>query len=298
MAEPLHFRQPMRDVQHRAAVVREPAQRDEELLGFLRGEHRGRLVHDQQARFLEEAAHDLDALALPDGQVRDQGGRLQRQAVLRRDLCDARAQRPAGRTGRGAARARCSPPRRAPRTAKSAGTPCRSPAAGRRRGFATRHRFAAPAQAPFRGLERAVDDLDERGLAGAVLAKQRVDLPPGAGAGSRCRWAVKSPKRFTTSSASSRYSPVSGRRPIHPGRRLAHCTAPAARADTRRLVHFKPATLRPSNQPVRPGTFSITMRALHSDGAKPRTATPLSSAQRPYEQVILTNTGQIRIDST
>ena len=56
------------DVEDRAALGRQPAQRLEQLLDLLRRQHRGRLVHDQQLRVLQQAAHDLDALALADRQ--------------------------------------------------------------------------------------------------------------------------------------------------------------------------------------------------------------------------------------
>ena len=59
------------DVEDRAALGGEPAQRREQLLGLLRREHRGRLVHDQQLRRLQQAAHDLDALPLADRQRPD-----------------------------------------------------------------------------------------------------------------------------------------------------------------------------------------------------------------------------------
>ena len=123
------------DVEDAAAFGREPAQRLEQLAHRLRRQHRRRLVHDQQPRVLQQAAHDLDALALAD-----------RHACAR-----AAADRPAGRSvadtsrmrcasvaasaARRAARARCSRRRSASRTARSAGTPCRCRARARAPGW-------------------------------------------------------------------------------------------------------------------------------------------------------------------
>ena len=77
------------DVEDRAAFGGEPAQRLEQLLGFLRRQHRGRLVHDQQLRLLQQAAHDLDALALADREIVHGAVGVERQAVFARDLDDA-----------------------------------------------------------------------------------------------------------------------------------------------------------------------------------------------------------------
>jgi hypothetical protein len=52
------------DVQDADALRRQPAQRLEQLEHRIRRQHRSRLVHDQQLGRLQQAAHDLDALAL------------------------------------------------------------------------------------------------------------------------------------------------------------------------------------------------------------------------------------------
>ena len=105
---------------------------------------RGRLVHDEQARFLEEAAHDLDALALADREVRDEGGRLEGQAVLRRDPCDAIAERrevePAGRRERDVLRYRQRLEQREVLEYHA------DPEAPGDRGVGDRHRLATPAK--------------------------------------------------------------------------------------------------------------------------------------------------------
>ena len=93
MAQVLDLFQAMRDVEHRTTFAGEAVERHEQLIGFLRRQHGGRLVHDQQARFLQQAAHDLDALAFTDRQVGDQRCRIERQAVVDRNRPDLFATR-------------------------------------------------------------------------------------------------------------------------------------------------------------------------------------------------------------
>jgi hypothetical protein len=59
----------------------EPLEHDEEQVGFLRREHGGRLVEDQELRILHERADDLDALPLADRQLPDLALGIERQAV-------------------------------------------------------------------------------------------------------------------------------------------------------------------------------------------------------------------------
>ena len=67
----LHLFEPVPDVEDGAPSRAQPLQRDEQVVGLLRRQHRGRLVHDDELRLLQQAAHDLDALALADRQVGD-----------------------------------------------------------------------------------------------------------------------------------------------------------------------------------------------------------------------------------
>ena len=78
MTELPHFLQSMRDVEHRAPFVRQPAEGGEELARLLGCQHRGGLVHDQQAGFLQQATHHLDALAHTHGEIRHQRRGFQR----------------------------------------------------------------------------------------------------------------------------------------------------------------------------------------------------------------------------
>ena len=101
MADALHLLQPVADVEHRAAPRASRSQRDEQLVGLLRRQHRSRLVHDQQFGVLQQAAHDLDALALADREIGDdaQSGRAagrSRRDLLDRRLASAARDRPCG----------------------------------------------------------------------------------------------------------------------------------------------------------------------------------------------------------
>jgi hypothetical protein len=99
------------DVEDRGAFLGELPQRVEQDLHLLRGQHRGGLVHDQQLRVLQQAADDLDPLALAGGQIAHQPVGVERQAVAfpssPRGSGAERARRGAGRPSR----ARCSRPR-------------------------------------------------------------------------------------------------------------------------------------------------------------------------------------------
>ncbi len=165
----------VRDVEDRAAFRGELAQHDEQLLHLLRGEHRGRLVHDQQRGVEQQRPHDLDALPLAHREGRDDAVRIEQQPVL---LSSPRGSAPRARAPGSwrPCRARCSRAPSAPRTARSAGTPCRCRAGGRPWDWATVTGLAVPADLAGIGLQDAVDHLDQRRLAGAVLAEQRVDL--------------------------------------------------------------------------------------------------------------------------
>ena len=69
------------DVEDRAAARRQFPQGLEQLLDFLRRQHRGRLVHDQESRVEQERAHDLDALAFADAERRHDSARIELEVV-------------------------------------------------------------------------------------------------------------------------------------------------------------------------------------------------------------------------
>ena len=81
VAEPFHLVELVADVEDRAALALEPIEHDEELIGLLRRQHRGRLVEDEKLRILHQRAHDLDALALADRQPPHLALGIERQAV-------------------------------------------------------------------------------------------------------------------------------------------------------------------------------------------------------------------------
>src|SRR5680860_1112998 len=71
-----HLAQLVRHEQHAEARRTQPRDGGEQGPYVLWGEHRGRLVEDQHPAVVEQRLHDLDALALPDRQGRDQPFRL------------------------------------------------------------------------------------------------------------------------------------------------------------------------------------------------------------------------------
>ncbi len=165
----------MADEQDAAALGRQPAQGHEELVGLLRGEHRGRFVENQQADVLHQATDDLYPLALADGQAVHQPLRLQRHAVALRDLADLRLQL-LRRTGLGAQR-QGDVLRHRERLEQREVLEHHADAAFAGLGrVAHGHPFALPVDRAGVRLGDAVDDLHQGALAGAVLAEQGVDF--------------------------------------------------------------------------------------------------------------------------
>ena len=62
------------------------AQGLEQVLHFARGEHRGRLIQNENGGLSIQGFEDLDALAQPDGKVLDQGLRINVEMILRGEL--------------------------------------------------------------------------------------------------------------------------------------------------------------------------------------------------------------------
>ena len=69
------------------------AQHGEQLLGLERGEHRRRLVEDDDARIAAQALDDLDALTHPGGEIADEGVGIESEPIALADLDDEVARR-------------------------------------------------------------------------------------------------------------------------------------------------------------------------------------------------------------
>ena len=82
----LHLVQLVRDEDDRPPFGGDLAQRDEERVGLVRREHRGRLVEDEDARLLVERLQDLDPLLLADRELPDAGVRVDADAVALAEL--------------------------------------------------------------------------------------------------------------------------------------------------------------------------------------------------------------------
>ena len=162
------------DVEDAAALVGQAAQRLEELLDRLRRQHRRGLVHDEEARVLQQAAHDLDALPLADRHRVHVAGGVERKSVLRRHVADARRKVVARAIALQRERDVVGDRQRLEQREVLEDHADAEPARARRIG--DDDGLAFPRDRPGVGLDRAVDDLHQRRLAGAVLAQHRVDL--------------------------------------------------------------------------------------------------------------------------
>ena len=174
VAEPFHLVELVADVEDRAAFGLEPVQHDEELVGLLRGQHRGRLVEDQEFRVLHQRADDLDALALADRQLPDLALGIERKPVNighflqpRRHVLEGflavEPERDVLGDGQIVEQGKV-----LKHHADAAG-------AGFRRS-GQHHFLALPAHLAFARLNQSVDGFDQRRFSRAVLAEQGVDL--------------------------------------------------------------------------------------------------------------------------
>src|SRR5829696_4308837 len=173
-AQAAHLLELVRDVEDRAAFAGKPLERLEEPLGLLRGQHRGRLVEDDELRILEQAADDLDPLPLAGRKGPDRPIGLQPEPVAAADLVEP----PAHRLERGGAGERDGDVLGdgelvEEREVLEHHVDAEAARLDRR---ADAHRPALPGDLARTRLDHAVEDLDEGRLAGAVLAEERVDL--------------------------------------------------------------------------------------------------------------------------
>ena len=91
VAERAHLVELVADVEDRAALGGELAQGREQPLHHLRRQHGRRLVENQQLRARQQRPHDLDALALADGQAATSRAGLEVHPVHAGDAGDSRA---------------------------------------------------------------------------------------------------------------------------------------------------------------------------------------------------------------
>ena len=175
VAEPAHLVEPVRDVEQRPALVAQPLQRGEQPLGLLRRQHRGRLVEDDEARVLQQAAHDLDALALAGRERPDRPAGLELQAVGGADAPRSARRAPCRDRLLGITRAMFSATVRFSQSEKCWNT-MPIPMRARRLGAGQPHDVAPVGDDALGRLQQPVEDLHQGRLAGAVLAEQRVDL--------------------------------------------------------------------------------------------------------------------------
>ncbi len=85
-----HFAQLVGDEDDRFALFDQLAHDHEQLVGFLRGQHRGGLVKDEDARLAVEQLDNLDALLHPHGQIAHVGVGFDLQLVTLGNFEDAR----------------------------------------------------------------------------------------------------------------------------------------------------------------------------------------------------------------
>ena len=162
------------DVEDAAAFRCKLAQHVEELADRLRRQHRRRLVHDQEARILQEAADDLDTLPLAYRQCMNEPSRIDRQPVSIRYLLDARRQRLhvllSGQSERDVLDdGECLEQREVLEHHPDSHRACFG-------GIGDGNLAAFPDNPALGRSRDAVDDFHQRRLAGAVLAEHCVDL--------------------------------------------------------------------------------------------------------------------------
>ena len=154
----------------------------EQLVGLLRGEHRGRLVEDEQVDVAGERLDDLDPLLDADRQVLDHRVRVDRQAVPLGDLERPRGGRAGGPGSRAVPPRTCSAPSMMFSATVKTGTSMKCwctmpmPAAMASPGPLDLQRLAVDQDLALVRLEQPVEHVHQGGLAGAVLAEQGVDL--------------------------------------------------------------------------------------------------------------------------
>ena len=174
VAEAFDLVEPVGNVEDRLALGLQAFEGLEHLVGFLRRQHRGGLVENDQIGLLQQAADDLDALAFTHREIAHHGVRIERQAVIDGELAgglgDLRdrglfLQHERDVFGR----------RQRLEQRKMLENHADAETAGLARA-ADAHRLTLPQDLALGGIEHAEHHLDERRLAGAVLPEKCVNL--------------------------------------------------------------------------------------------------------------------------
>ncbi len=174
IAQRADFVQLVTDVEDRTAFGGQMPERGEELVDRCRRQHRRRLVHDQQLRRLQKAADDLDALTLADRKRVHAAARIERQAVACGSLANPRVEFASAAI---LFEPECDVLGDGQRFEQRELLEYHTDAERARLCWtADGHRFAVPPDRAGVRPHDAVDDLDQRRLAGAVFAEYRVDL--------------------------------------------------------------------------------------------------------------------------
>jgi hypothetical protein len=179
VGEGLYLGQLVRDEHDGDALGIERPQHREQLVHFLRRQHRGRLVEDQHARAVMQRLEDLDPLLDADRELADARARIHRQAVARRQLADLRVRRGAPQAAERAHRLVAQHDVLAHRQRVDQHEVLMHHAeteAHRVGGPMDVHAAAIHLDRAGVGLEQPVEHAHQRALAGAVLADQRMNL--------------------------------------------------------------------------------------------------------------------------
>ncbi len=175
IAQPFDLFQLVADVEDSAALGLQSVQHDEQLVGFLRGQYRGRLIQDQEFGILHQRPNDFDALTFAYRQLPDLAPGIERKSVnighflqTRRHVLErflaVQTQRHVLGDGEIVEQREM----------------LEHHADAARAGFrwsGEHHFLPLPAHLTIARLYQSVDGFDERRFPRAVLAEQRMDLP-------------------------------------------------------------------------------------------------------------------------
>ena len=173
-ANAAHFFELVGDVENRTPFSAQPCERRKKSLGFLGRQYRGRFIQDQQAWVLHQAAHDLNALTFPHRKPPDFTPGIERQAIGAAGFSQA-----CGDFIQGLSAIKRESDIFGDRQRLEQREMLKHHANAKRAGGAGafyRNRSATPDKPPRIRAQQAIDDFYERGFAGAIFTKQRMDF--------------------------------------------------------------------------------------------------------------------------